>query len=60
MDNGGVPLDGIAFPDWTDDKGVAFSTELLEWSGTFLGVRQTYQNVCTAVSMKTKVFFIPS
>ena len=55
-----MPLDGIAFPDWTDDKGVAFSTELLEWSGTFLGVRQTYQNVCTAVSMKTKVFFIPS
>ena len=47
------------FPTGLTIKGSHFQ-ELLEWSGTFLGVRQTYQNVCTAVSMKTKVFFIPS
>ena len=32
-----MPLDGIAFPDWIDYNGVAFSIKLLEWGRTFFG-----------------------
>ena len=28
-------LDGVAFHDWIDFNGVAFSIELLEWGRTF-------------------------
>ena len=30
-----MPLDGVAFHDWIDFNGVAFSVELLEWGRTF-------------------------
>ena len=30
-----MPLDGVAFHDWIDYNGVAFSIELLEWGRTF-------------------------
>ena len=30
-----MPLDGVAFHDWSDYNGDAFSTKLLEWGRTF-------------------------
>ena len=29
-----VPLDGVAFHDWIEYNGAAFSTALLEWGRT--------------------------
>ena len=33
--NRDVPLDGVAFHDWSDYNGVALSIDLLEWGRKF-------------------------
>ena len=33
--NGDVPLDGVAFHNWSDYYGVAFLIQLLEWGRKF-------------------------
>ena len=55
--NGDVRWMGSHFHDWSDNNGVAFSIELLEWGRTYsdfwgktalhISSQQTYQNVCT-------------
>ena len=35
--SGDLPLDGVAFHDWSDYNGAAFSTDLLQWGRKFSG-----------------------
>ena len=48
--NGDVQLDGVAFHDWIDYNGVAFSIQLPEWGRTVSDFGVTQFFIFTRVS----------